>query len=87
MEKKLLKGITWGHSRTITTLLAGAQRCNGLHPDAEITYGTMHQNSFVKFEGTKGAIQTKLGLLMDYPKGYLINLSISLLKMAQSPTG
>lgn len=32
-------------------------------------YGSWHQHSFIKFEGTKGAIKIKLGLLMDYPKG------------------
>ncbi|HZH96675.1 MAG TPA: hypothetical protein VEY06_12350 [Flavisolibacter sp.] len=55
LEKKFLKGITWGHSRGITALLAGAQRCSELHPDVETTYGPKHLNSFVKFEGTKGA--------------------------------
>jgi len=32
-------------------------------------YGLRHQESYVKWEGTKGAIRTRLGLLMDYPKG------------------
>jgi len=32
-------------------------------------YGPRHQESFVKWEGTRGAIKTRLGLLMDYPKG------------------
>ncbi|HWB85413.1 MAG TPA: Gfo/Idh/MocA family oxidoreductase [Bryobacteraceae bacterium] len=32
-------------------------------------YGFRHQESYVKWEGTKGAIKTRLGLLMDYPKG------------------
>ncbi len=32
-------------------------------------YGMKHQESYVKWEGTKGAIKTRLGLLMDYPKG------------------
>jgi multiple sugar transport system substrate-binding protein len=48
LEKKLLKGITWGHSRGITALLAGAQRYNELHPDVEITYGPKHQKFFCK---------------------------------------
>ncbi|MES2774570.1 MAG: Gfo/Idh/MocA family oxidoreductase [Bacteroidota bacterium] len=32
-------------------------------------FGTKHQDSFIKIEGTKGAIKMKLGLLMDYPAG------------------
>lgn len=32
-------------------------------------YGFRHQESYVKWEGTHGAIKTRLGLLMDYPKG------------------
>jgi predicted dehydrogenase len=32
-------------------------------------FGLKHQESYVKWEGTEGAIKTRLGLLMDYPKG------------------
>lgn len=32
-------------------------------------FGLKHQQSFVKWEGTKGAIKARLGLLMNYPKG------------------
>lgn len=32
-------------------------------------YGLRHQESYVKWEGSEGAIKTRLGLLMDYPKG------------------
>lgn len=32
-------------------------------------FGFRHQESYVKWEGTKGAIKTRLGLLMDYPLG------------------
>jgi len=32
-------------------------------------FGLQHQESYVKWEGTKGAVKVKLGLLMDYPKG------------------
>jgi predicted dehydrogenase len=32
-------------------------------------FGLRHQESYVKWEGTGGAIKTQLGLLMDYPKG------------------
>jgi predicted dehydrogenase len=32
-------------------------------------FGPRHQESYVKWEGTRGAIKTRLGLLLDYPKG------------------
>lgn len=32
-------------------------------------FGAEHQESFVKWEGTKGAIKAKMGLLMNYPDG------------------
>jgi predicted dehydrogenase len=41
----------------------------GIHTNHNHNYGPKHQNSFVKFEGTRGAIKIQLGLLMDYPKG------------------
>lgn len=33
------------------------------------TYGTKHQESFIKWEGTRGAIKVKMGVLLDYPNG------------------
>jgi len=32
-------------------------------------FGTRHQESYVKWEGTRGAIKAQLGLLMNYPSG------------------
>ncbi|GEO04431.1 oxidoreductase [Adhaeribacter aerolatus] len=32
-------------------------------------FGLTNQQSYIKLEGTKGAVKMKLGLLMDYPKG------------------
>ncbi len=32
-------------------------------------FGLRHQESYIKWEGTSGAIKTQLGLLMDYPRG------------------
>ena len=32
-------------------------------------YGPKHQESYIKWEGTKGAIKAKMGLLMNYPEG------------------
>ncbi len=33
------------------------------------SYGPKHQESFIKWEGTRGAIWAKMGVLLDYPKG------------------
>ena len=35
----------------------------------EHDFGLRHQESYIKWEGTRGAIKTQLGLLMDYPRG------------------
>ena len=32
-------------------------------------FGAKHQESYLKWEGTKGAIKARIGLLMDYPRG------------------
>lgn len=32
-------------------------------------FGPRHQHSYIRIEGTRGAIYIRLGLLMDYPKG------------------
>lgn len=32
-------------------------------------FGQKHQESYIKWEGTHGAVKTRLGLLMDYPTG------------------
>lgn len=32
-------------------------------------YGPRHQESYLKWEGTRGAIKAQMGLLMDYPHG------------------
>jgi len=32
-------------------------------------FGPKHQESYLKWEGTKGAIKARVGLLMDYPRG------------------
>ncbi|MEJ5996557.1 Gfo/Idh/MocA family oxidoreductase [Pedobacter sp. Du54] len=34
-------------------------------------YGVKHQQSYIKIEGTNGAIYIKMGLLLDYPNGVL----------------
>ncbi|HEX4489391.1 MAG TPA: Gfo/Idh/MocA family oxidoreductase, partial [Terriglobales bacterium] len=40
-------------------------------------FGLQHQESYVKWEGTEGAIKAQLGLLMNYPKGERDYLAIA----------
>lgn len=44
-----LKGITWGHSRGITPLLAASQRYTELHPDVEICWKKRTLQEFADF--------------------------------------
>src|SRR5699024_154566 len=40
-------------------------------------FGPRHQESFIKWEGTRGAIRARMGLLMDYPEGVPDSLEIA----------
>ncbi len=46
MPETQLKGITWGHSRGYTPLVAAAQRFSELHPDVNITW---HKRTLQQF--------------------------------------
>lgn len=48
-------------------------------------YGLRHQESYVKWEGTKGAIKTRLGLLMNYPDGVADEFEYCILEEGRSP--
>lgn len=48
-------------------------------------FGLRHQESYVKWEGTGGAIKTRLGLLMDYPKGVQDEFEYCILKPGDPP--
>jgi predicted dehydrogenase len=49
-------------------------------------YGLAQQESYVKWEGTRGAIKATLGLLMNYPKGEPDALQVSTLDDNGNPT-
>lgn len=40
-------------------------------------FGPRHQESFIKWEGTRGAIRARMGLLMDYPDGVPDSLEVA----------
>jgi predicted dehydrogenase len=48
-------------------------------------YGLKHQESYLKFEGTQGAIKIIFGLLMDYPEGTDDAFEYCILKDDASP--
>lgn len=66
MNKITLQGITWGHSRGITPLLAAAQRYSELHPNIEITWRKRTLQEFADFPIEK-LTQTYDLLIIDHP--------------------
>jgi predicted dehydrogenase len=48
-------------------------------------YGLTHQESYIKWEGTRGAIKIRAGLLMDYPKGVPDLFEYCVLEPGDSP--
>jgi len=48
-------------------------------------FGPKNQESFIKWEGTKGAIKAKMGLLMDYPRGVPDEFEYCLLEKGKEP--
>ena len=48
-------------------------------------FGPSHQESYIKWEGTKGAIKAKMGLLMDYPKGVPDQFEYCILEEGKMP--
>jgi predicted dehydrogenase len=48
-------------------------------------FGPKHQESFIKWEGTKGAIKAKMGLLMNYPHGVPDEFEYCLLEKNKEP--
>jgi predicted dehydrogenase len=48
-------------------------------------FGTDNQESFIKWEGTRGAIKAKMGLLMNYPDGVTDKFEYCLLEPGKKP--
>lgn len=62
----ILNGITWGHSRGITPLLALAQRYSELYPDVEIRWKKRSLQEFADFPIEKLTDEYDL-LIIDHP--------------------
>jgi multiple sugar transport system substrate-binding protein len=66
MNKIILNGITWGHSRGITPLLAASQRFSELHPQVEITWKKRTLQEFADYPIEKLTEEYDL-LIIDHP--------------------
>jgi multiple sugar transport system substrate-binding protein len=66
MSRVILNGITWGHSRGITPLLAGAQRFSELFDDVEIRWKKRSLQEFADAPLEQLAEQYDL-LIIDHP--------------------
>ena len=66
MNKIILKGITWGHSRGITPLLAFSQRFSELNPGVEVQWTKRTLQEFAEFPIEKLTEQYDL-LIIDHP--------------------
>jgi multiple sugar transport system substrate-binding protein len=62
----VLRGITWGHSRGITPLLAAAQRYEELHPEVQIQWKKRTLQEFADFPIEKLTEEYDL-LIIDHP--------------------
>jgi predicted dehydrogenase len=49
-------------------------------------FGPTNEESFIKWEGTKGAIKAKMGLLIDYPRGVPDKFEYCLLEENKKPS-
>ena len=83
---------TTGHpakalSSTRSTLVMdyGARRHAVIETNHDHEFGPRHQESYLKWEGTKGAIKAKMGLLMDYPKGVADQFEFCLRENGKTP--
>src|SRR5688572_29443748 len=66
MAKTVLKGITWGHSRGITPLVAYSQRFSELNPDVEVIWEKRSLQEFADFPIEKLTNHYDL-LIIDHP--------------------
>ena len=72
-----VNAVTVGHplkdlasTRSVIVLyFAGRQVRAVITTNHDHDYGSRFEESFIKWEGTKGAVRTQLGLLLDYPTG------------------
>jgi predicted dehydrogenase len=72
-------------TRTILILDYGDSIRAGINTNHDHDFGMQNQESFIKWEGTRGAIKAKLGLLMNYPDGVPDQFEYCLLPSSGAP--
>ncbi|WP_304062489.1 Gfo/Idh/MocA family protein [Pedobacter glucosidilyticus] len=72
-------------SRSTIILDYGDTMHSVINTNHDHDFGPHHQESFIKWEGTKGAIKAKMGLLMDYPHGVPDVFEYCLLEEGKAP--
>ena len=72
-------------SRTTMILDYGDTLHAVINTNHDHDFGLQNQESFIKWEGTKGAILAKFGVLMDYPRGRADEFEYCLLEEGKSP--
>ena len=72
--------------RTIGILDYGDDMMVGVTVNHNHAYGPRHQESFIKWEGTRGAIKATLGVLMNYPQGVPDSFEYCVLDKENEPT-
>jgi len=72
-------------SRTTLLLDYGNTLHAVINTNHDHEFGLENQESFIKWEGTKGAIKAKMGLLLDYPSGEPDKFEYCFLKEDEDP--
>lgn len=72
-------------SRTTMILDYGDTLHAVINTNHDHDFGLQNQESFIKWEGTKGAVLAKFGVLMDYPRGRADEFEYCLLEEGKSP--
>lgn len=75
-DPKTVLAKTWRHplkdlssSRSTIILDYGNAMRAVINTNHDHHFGPQHEESYIKWEGTKGAIKAKMGLLLNYPEG------------------
>ena len=72
-------------TRTAVILDYGDETMVNLTINHDHAFGPQHQESYVKWEGTRGAIWARLGLMLDYPRGVPDAFEYCLLEEGHAP--
>lgn len=76
---------SFSSTRTSTIMEYGPDKRAVINTNHDHNFGPDQQESFIKWEGTKGVIKAKMGLLLDYPKGTADQFDYCLLTEGQPP--